>query len=56
MVEDALHQAGVMGMDQVVLVGHSQGGSVAYSLANNKEFNSKYKVSSVDLWLACCES
>lgn len=47
MVENAMHQAGIMGMDQVVLVGHSQGGSVAYSLANNKEFNSKYKVSSV---------
>lgn len=47
MVENAMHQADVMGVDQVVLVGHSQGGAVAYSLANNKEFNSKYKVSSV---------
>ncbi|EHB87904.1 hypothetical protein HMPREF0737_01027 [Rothia mucilaginosa M508] len=34
-------------MDRVVMVGHSQGGAVAYSLANNKEFNSKYKVSNV---------
>lgn len=47
MVEEAMKQAGLQGADRVVMVGHSQGGAVAYSLANNKEFNSKYKVSNV---------
>lgn len=47
MVEEAMEKAGLQGADRVVMVGHSQGGAVAYSLANNKEFNSKYKVSNV---------
>ena len=47
MVEEAMRKAKLDDMDRVVMVGHSQGGAVAYSLANNKEFNSKYKVSNV---------
>ena len=47
MVEEAMDRAHLQGVDRVVMVGHSQGGAVAYSLANNKEFNSKYKVSNV---------
>lgn len=47
MVEEAMRKAKLGDMDRVVMVGHSQGGAVAYSLANNKEFNSKYKVSNV---------
>lgn len=47
MVEEAMDRARLQGVDRVVMVGHSQGGAVAYSLANNKEFNSKYKVSNV---------
>ena len=47
MVEAAMDRARLQGVDRVVMVGHSQGGAVAYSLANNKEFNSKYKVSNV---------
>lgn len=47
MVEKAMEQANLSGVDRVIMVGHSQGGAVAYSLANNKEFNSKYKVSNV---------
>ena len=47
MVEEAMRQAELQGVDRVVMVGHSQGGAIAYSLANNKEFNSKYKVSNV---------
>ena len=47
MVEKAMKDAKLQDVDRVVMVGHSQGGAVAYSLANNKEFNSKYKVSNV---------
>ncbi len=47
MVEEAMRKAELDDVDRVVMVGHSQGGAVAYSLANNKEFNSKYKVSNV---------
>ncbi|WP_083321744.1 DUF6531 domain-containing protein [Rothia sp. HMSC061D12] len=47
MVEKAMSDAKLDGVNRVVMVGHSQGGAVAYSLANNKEFNNKYKVSNV---------
>ena len=47
LVAEAMKKEGISSDDQVVLVGHSQGGAVAYNLANNEEFNNKYNVSNV---------
>ena len=47
MVDKALKDAEVPADAQVVMVGHSQGGAVAYNLANNEEFNKKYHISNV---------
>ena len=47
LVAESLNKEKISPDDQVVLVGHSQGGAVAYNLANNEEFNNKYNVSNV---------
>lgn len=46
-VRQALEDAGVDGSTEVMLVGYSQGGIVAMSLADDAEFASKYNVTTV---------
>ena len=46
-VRQALEDAGVDGSTEVMLVGYSQGGIVAMSLADDPEFHAKYNVTTV---------
>lgn len=46
-VRQALEDAGVDGSTEIMLVGYSQGGIVAMSLADDAEFASKYNVTTV---------
>lgn len=46
-VASAMRQAGIKPNDPVLLVGHSQGGMIAASLAGNKEFKDLYNVQGI---------